>query len=1096
MFNLFKKFNAFAVCSALLAVFSQGAIAATSPIATSGLVTNTALTGRPALAPAYSVAGVNALGRMPTLRVTPGTGTVITTPGTVTVTDKECIDSYLECAKQPDVCGPNFEDCTNNFLFFAKKSNCASILLSCPSNGIQQLFGASTTTVLATKSTTVKDENGEFVYIYPTDGSILGTMIVGASISQRLNTQDCVRKYMQCLKKDDVCGNDFELCTSDYEFRRQKVFCQSTLARCQLEGRVELWGTTDITANPQKPGRLRDEIDEGAELAAKNAVATCYKVTDNCMLQACARNPFLCKEGTGIELVNIVNDYNNIDSEGAVTSSGTETYEANRINPDVVEVSRANIRKLIENACLETVGGNRYCHATVFGSMPTASQLKDEDRKRDVFDALFSGDGSFAGRFNSAFKAKVDDLIEKFDKKQKQKCQDTIVQCAMRNCGEGVGSACYAASYANNSVDITRDKPYGEIKSGCQAIINSDMSCRFAAARFDTSAGILNYEEDGGIFTKLFTSPTATEGLRDPTGAVAALNARLANSYSVAALENMRVQCEKVADSCVRSMCGADFQNCFRNRTDIVSSIGGMPDERAASNRVAGVLDRAIVIGLCLNTMKSNQVCEEHIKVEKAKITNQTYSGTSVWGNATSVRQGWIDGATVSFDKKYEAKVQMTDENGMPLCLAVESNIADYGRCDGTDDIRDADGKVIKTYNIPFMVTANDYATKMAETQIFQRLIFGLELEAQAIYNKKVTRQMNLCHAENAGGIMGTGDMYSTFMWVRLKSKKVPADYSVKGLPDASIQASNDLYGSFCRVRVEIRSNDALIKKAIEGDLRDAKGNAVNGKAWTRTNFAVGDAFTCGSWIPQKDLEAITEIVYNERYASEMKNAGRTRGWITAAGSILGAFGGGYGMNALQKGNFGGLINTNKQSATSEKAKTCQSKIQASINSIRTYVCATENYNDPITDSEGNFVGYTYRAYSLKHGEETTNSKKNPPECPYGTVVTDGEGGAISILQGYLTNNKCGTISNVTGSGLWTDGRGKTLMNIGGAVIGAFGGGWLANQATKDIQESAAEKAATQEKKEWFDSVGSRILCYIGSEEIGVFGDVRSTSME
>ncbi|MDR1207092.1 MAG: hypothetical protein LBK26_01620 [Rickettsiales bacterium] len=1067
MFNVFKKINVFALSSLLVALCAQSAQTA-SPIQTSGLVTNTSLTGRPALAPAYSVAGVNTIGgRMPTLRTTSGTGISTTTTGAVSVTDKECIDSYLECAKQPDVCGPNFEDCTNNSLFFAKKSNCTSILLTCPANGISQLFGTTSTSVLATKSTTDKDENGEYVYIYPNENSILGTMIVGASITQRLNTQDCVRKYTQCLKKDDVCGADFELCTSDTEFRKQKVFCQSTLARCQLEGKVDLWGTTNVTANPQNPGRLRDMIDEGAALAAVNAVATCYKVADNCILQACAKNPYLCKEGTDPKLYCTAGEVVDPDdvARGCSDLSGIAFTGA---------INRNEILGRVKNACFDTIGGNKYCYSTVRGNMPTAAQLKDEDNKDDVFSDMYSS------RFNTGMKTKVDDLIEKFKTKQMQKCRDAIVGCAMRSCGEGVGSVCYAGAYntTTKTIDVTQVKPKGEIQAGCATIINSDASCKYATATFDDATAVLGYEESGGIFGKLFTSPTDEDGSRDPVGAVAALNARLANSYSTAALAAMQKQCQGIAQSCVKSMCGGEYENCYRNRTDVYSALTNTSKTAfdKSMNKVGGVLDHTIIIGLCINTVKNNPICEEHIKVESAKIANGTITTDSVWGDATSAREGWLGAGVFSITS--ENSVQDTDADGNLLCcaaLADSTACTSFGRCD------DAGGLFVT----PKMIEIGDYQVQKVTEGIFANLIYDLEVEAQAKYNAKITAQMNMCHAENSGGVMGASDMNSTFQWAKLKSKNVPADYSVKGLPDSAVQASNDLYGSFCRVRVEIRSNDAMIKKAIE----------ENGKTWTRTNFAIGDAFTCGSWIPQKDLEEISQLVYNNKYEAETKNDGRTRGWMTALGSVLGAVGGGVGVNALQKSSFGGLINTNKQGgAEALRAESCKNKFQNAIKSLTGQNYATQS--EMVNGADGTFVGWTYKAYSLTPAQTAGLAAAQDQAAYLSALNVVTASSAISTMTTYAESEQCGKFNGGNGNSLWTDGRGKTLATIGGAVIGAVGGGFLANAITKDVQESSAEKAANEAKTEWFNSIGSKILCYIGSEEVGVYGDIRSTSME
>ncbi|MCQ2568229.1 MAG: hypothetical protein MJ163_01345, partial [Alphaproteobacteria bacterium] len=55
-------------------------------------------------------------------------------------------------------------------------------------------------------------------YTYPAKGSVLDQLIVGAEITNKLTTEQCVRRYTNCLQRDDICGADFELCTSSKTF--------------------------------------------------------------------------------------------------------------------------------------------------------------------------------------------------------------------------------------------------------------------------------------------------------------------------------------------------------------------------------------------------------------------------------------------------------------------------------------------------------------------------------------------------------------------------------------------------------------------------------------------------------------------------------------------------------------------------------------------------------------------------------------------------------------------------------------------------------------------------------------------------------------
>jgi hypothetical protein len=67
------------------------------------------------------------------------------------------------------------------------------------------------------------------------------------------------------------------------------------------------------------------------------------------------------------------------------------------------------------------------------------------------------------------------------------------------------------------------------------------------------------------------------------------------------------------------------------------------------------------------------------------------------------------------------------------------------------------------------------------------------------------------------------------------------------------------------------------------------------------------------------------------------------------------------------------------------------------------------------------------------------------------------------------------------------------LISTGvGAVVGGVAGGILTAQITQSVQKANAEGAA----KQWLEDVGKHIRCYIGSDEVGEFGDIISTSLE
>ena len=297
-----------------------------------------AVTARPSVmntATAISASGTAR--RMPTMTsyITGTTTGSVTSGGSTTaatlLANTECIDAYTTCIKGGDACGANFEECTTRVLFHAKMPTCLSTLAQCQSAGVSSLFGTSNISALSNVAT--KNAYGEITeYTYPTDGSVLGQMISAAAIENKYDTSSCVRRYSSCLRKDSVCGADFELCTTNSEFKKQRVFCDSTLARCQSDGLIELFGSASMTASPTASSRIGEMIAEGAALAAVNAVSTCYKVVDQCILNACSANPYRCYENATAETVNIVDAINNgtevttVAEDASVISKSNVTF--------------------------------------------------------------------------------------------------------------------------------------------------------------------------------------------------------------------------------------------------------------------------------------------------------------------------------------------------------------------------------------------------------------------------------------------------------------------------------------------------------------------------------------------------------------------------------------------------------------------------------------------------------------------------------------------------------------------------------------------------------------------------------------------------
>lgn len=1009
-----------------------------------------AATARPAIV-------TNAASRMPTMAIKTSYGAATTTTGATTSTallaNAECIDAYRECIRGADACGENFEECTTKVLFHGKMPNCLSTLAQCSSAGVESLFGTSNVAALASGAT--KNTYGEIVdYTYPTDGSVLGQMITAAAISNQYDTSTCVRRMTSCLKKDTVCGSDFELCTTNKEFRKQRVFCDSTLARCQTDGVIELLGSSNRTAAPTASSRIGEMIAEGAALAAVNAVSTCYKVIDQCVLGACAENPYKCYENSSQSVASIVDAINN----------GTE------ITTDMIDtvINGSSIHAYIKNSCLETVGSNKYCYATFLGNgqMPTNAQLRDEDNQEEIFDE------AYASRMNAGMKAKIADLVNKFDTKAKQKCTDTIKSCAMRVCGGGVGSACYAAVYGGTDKSINGSNTYNEIKTGCAPIVNTDTYCKYAAAN-PNSTGTYSYTYiNRDAFDVLF--PEYDGGAEiDSIGVVASLNSALATNYSDAAIANLKKQCQSLASSCVKSMCGSDYVNCYRTRTDVASSLTNTGNSTfdASMNKVGGVLDYTIVLGLCLDTVKNASVCEEHLAIEANKI-KLAGAGTSSWGDATNVRQGWIDAGAATKVTADVQTVPLTDAYGNKLCRTQ----------DGEECICNTVSESGKVCDIEETIDYTTYVQTQAANSLFKDLIYDIEKEAQAKYNAKLNAEQQMCMAGNSGGVLGTRDTGSTFMWVKLNGNRVPKDYTMNGLKQTAFKASNDLYGSFCRLRVTLQSDDRKIQSAIAN------------KSWNTAYFAVGDAFTCGSWIPENELEELANAAADEATSNMRADQARLRTWTTILGTIGGAAGGVALGESIRKGNTLGGLTSWSEKSQENKIKNAKKQCKAAAGNITigctvdsACVCAQSavNWAREVLNHAKTLEIPSAQLESLKNARNDVQNmlNTNPNKCPN-----------LSSLQ-TAAENVADLCDAVIDDDVSNDGKRGWVTAVSTIALGTAGG-LLVNKATQDIQDSelsAAQKAAYED---WMNKVGRHISCYIGGDEAGSFGDVISTSLE
>ncbi len=1082
-----------------------------------------AVTARPAaIGIGNAVMGVSAAGaarRMPTIsaQVTPGVTAagIVTSSASSLLDNIECIDAYMECIESDDACGSDFSECTTNVLFHAQMPDCISTLAQCAPDGINSLFGTSSTTALS--GVAEYNDDKEIVrYTYPTDGSVMGQKIIAARIENMYDDQTCVKRYTNCLKRDDVCGENFELCSGTRSFKKQALNCDTHLSRCSMSGVRKMFG--DNVKNKNLNGMLNDDknvpltidalssvggsiatmIDEGSDYVAANAVSSCYKKVDACIAGACKKNPLRCIEGTSIAAVQAAQGVSG-GALGSDLAASSDTLTASQIN------------RYLRTTCADEIGGLDACHITYFGKKPKASDLTNPEIVDEVF-VMAHNDRK------SSLESKIQGFLQEFDTEAKNKCQETVMQCVMRTCGGGSGAACYSKVFsAAGENTINGPETYDEIARGCASVANTDPNCLYAYQ--DVAGDEYSYmyiTEDA--FTTLFPKKSSSSG--DPIGLVAALNSSLSLNYNDAAIANMKKQCQNVATSCVRSFCGTDYVNCYRNRTDVMSTLTNTNDDtfNKSMNKVGGVLDYTIVLGLCSETVKNASSCEEHLAIEKAKIKLNDSEYVQAWGGQSTVRGGWYDAGGAN-QMDLTAGVQVTDANGKKMCYADNGAM---GECDTVD----ASGNI---YDAPAMQSYDTYAQSQATNSLFRDLLYDLEKEAQAKYNAKLTKEQNDCLAANNGGIMGQNELGSTYMWAKLKSNKVPADYSSQGLKANQFVASNELYGSFCRLKVTVHSDDINILNALNGTLvtKDAENKdkfttkSIINKDWATRYFAVGDTFVCGSWIPQQALMEIANAVGKNARADKQATQPKIAGWMSALGAIGLGTGGAFLGDAIQDkvATGTGVFSSRNSAKKAQNSKTCQELADAyGKNNIKKYA---ETLLDRLDKSETKEArkwvnladkdSFTKTDVETIVGEDVYNAATTTTTT--GNTCENNDWGKydsstktcklkVKELKAAAHNEAVEEINDLVAlcevqeeedsNNWWKTYGGETV----GAAVGAVGGGLLGYYITDSIQKAQLDKAEQEAITEFMENVGSKIQCYVGTEMYGTYGQPIPTSME
>ena len=75
---------------------------------------------------------------------------------------------------------------------------------------------------------------------------------------------------------------------------------------------------------------------------------------------------------------------------------------------------------------------------------------------------------------------------------------------------------------------------------------------------------------------------------------------------------------------------------------------------------------------------------------------------------------------------------------------------------------------------------------------------------------------------------------------------------------------------------------------------------------------------------------------------------------------------------------------------------------------------------------------------------------------------------------------------NLDGTGL------RWLVPIAGAAVGGALGGGITASVIKQKKENIKNEAA----QKWMDEIGEHIQCYLGTDELGTYGDVVSIELD
>jgi hypothetical protein len=817
-------------------------------------------------------------------------------------------------------------------------------------------------------------------------------------LPERLTSSRCITRYETCLRKENVCGVDFELCYDPKHFNKARVQCQDVLAQCPGDAIKSIFGNnitvsddfatanrticdgesvlTKRTFSPSlqdieiaAESRIDILIKEGKSWAAANSVKTCSNVADVCVQTACRNSPQKCismdeyKDADSAEMVNSVTaktlgeaaEAGNSDSKAATNLR----IDAKMVNTWMNNMSgnKNDVKNYIRSQCRETVGANEWCYMVTNSKKAKEADLIDSDSITEVFDdIMFSGVGA---RWNMS-RSKIKEWAAESVKNSLDQCAKAMSECVINACGGGSTARCYGlAKKSNGGVDI-KDRAETNIESACKDIIVNNQVCQDVF--FNNSTG-----NKTDVWNEIWTKDTAK--------VIAGLNAQLMLAYTEQSVANNRRLCQDAAEQCIQSECGTDFVSCFVSTAgNWGSEVFTVSDKKVANGVVTGTsnsggFDEDMAKGLCLISVKKNQYCKDYFDFKYAEWTDGG-SGDS-WGlaGARSARNAWMTS---------DVSEKSLDEYCRP---EVTYSIAP----DGSSAISNSSG------------SAFEKNCAQREQNIFNDLVSDIGIRAQKVLEKKANDAKNACEAKDK----------TRYKWASISEL---TDWN--GLAyRTSKTATNERFGGFCEVKVTVKYDDYIAN--YDDKKITVKLSQIPEDKCPRSFFKpAGTSFECGESIPKECFDEIDKKIEESSKVCKTIEERKEGGCIDVltwgqrhpgvagllaglGGSAIGAVGGLVAGNAISNS-----MSKNKLSASEQKLlNDCDKCIkkggegysETNACAVNTSACVTDNDNqkakckdkaikacaDKKAELEAKSGGEKNKLFSLTKTDDDGNKKAN-----------------------------------------------------------------------------------------------------------------------